>query len=835
MKKRTKIISALLMSALILQNITGTPANDLKIYADSAAITEIPGTVKTEESINGSFLSVSGFAKGNISDRSMYGEDSSEYRTVSTPYEFFQAINDAQNGLVKVIEITNDLNLGWLELDDNVKNDFPNMIEAYTGSLTSSATPVSNPVLIESGISCVTFNNIDGLTIFSKNGSSIRHAEIKFNSGVNDVAIRNLNFDEVWEWDDWRPSGFGSYGGHGNHKRTGWSFIKINGCNNVWIDHCSFGIAFDGNIDIENGSSGITISWCTFGDTDTSQSSMIYRTAQYLEAIYQQSKTDSSVSSFAAYGIMRDNGMSVEQIMQYMGFHSKCHLVGSGDKDTWYYPVLDADGNIQYDPVTGLIIKEADTSKTNANERLRLSLAYNQYTNMGQRVPMIRGGVGHLYNCYINDMSFAEISNVINSDPKGTGKTIRKQIEEAGGTVVLLTRGMDARDEASIAADTCVYYGSSEPIVGSEFQDSDRSNLNGAYAGYFGYNHALIVNSSVQKYGEDSAYVGSSWDNNGNNPFVAYKWYDHSTIGNFSWGQEGDSLSYDYKTFPLTDVKTNTDAYSGSGKLDMTNKDWTSISYSDDFKIKTVDKSSEIPIENISLNKTKAKLYIDKNEYLQLTEQLVPSNATLADDTLTWTSADESVASVSESGLVTPKNYGTTTITVTTNNGLKAECKVSVEKSVSSIKINAPENIHVGDEFYLTADILPADVDINTVKWGVSGGKLQLLDADTGLVRAIAAGTATVYATSNQAGNRIGEKPLIEKTTLKISESSSNLSGDTNLDGKVDLTDASDALKAALNIITLSDDAIKAADIDGDGKVSLSDTLDILKIALGIM
>ena len=139
MKKRTKIISALLMSALILQNITGTPANDLKIYADSAAITEIPGTVKTEESINGSFLSVSGFAKGNISDRSMYGEDSSEYRTVSTPYEFFQAINDAQNGLIKVIEITNDLNLGWLELDDNVKNDFPNMIEAYTGSLTSSA------------------------------------------------------------------------------------------------------------------------------------------------------------------------------------------------------------------------------------------------------------------------------------------------------------------------------------------------------------------------------------------------------------------------------------------------------------------------------------------------------------------------------------------------------------------------------------------------------------------------------------------------------------------------------------------------------------------------
>lgn len=36
MKKRTKIISALLMSALILQNITGTPAKILKYMPDSA-------------------------------------------------------------------------------------------------------------------------------------------------------------------------------------------------------------------------------------------------------------------------------------------------------------------------------------------------------------------------------------------------------------------------------------------------------------------------------------------------------------------------------------------------------------------------------------------------------------------------------------------------------------------------------------------------------------------------------------------------------------------------------------------------------------------------------
>lgn len=835
MKKYKKICCISISLSIIMSCLLyGVPQGAQKTTADTARVfSEIPGTVKTEEALNGSFLSVTGFAKGKVHERSVYTEGMTEYRTVTTAYEFFQAIYDAQKGIVKVIEIKNDLNLGWLELDNKTKEEFGgNLVEAYDGSLSSSKTPVANPVLIESGISCITLNNINGLTIFSTFGSTLRHAEIKINSGVNDVVIRNLKFDEVWEWDDWRPSGFGSTGGRGNHKRTGWTFLKINGCKNIWIDHCSFGIAFDGNVDIENGSSGITISWCTFGDTDTSKNSMIYRTTEYLETLYAQSKIDSSVSSFKAYGIMRDNGMSKEQIMQYMGYHSKCHLVGSGDKDSWYSADRDENGNLQYDESTGLIKKKADLSKTNANELLRLSLAYNHYTNMGQRVPMIRGGVGHLYNCYIDDMSFAEIAKLINSDPGNKGKTIKEQIEEAGGTVVLLTRGMDARNEASIAADTCVYYGCSEPIVGSEFQDDDRTNLNSLYFNFFGFNHALIVNSSIQKHGESTAYTGSSWDNNGDNPFVAYKWHDRSTVGNFTWGQEGDSLPYNYKTFPLTDVKTNIPNYSGSGTLAMSAADWLTIEYDSDYKIQKTDTSKEISPESISLNKTSAVIYKDKNEYLQLAEQLTPSNATIDNDNLTWASLDSTIATVSDSGLVTPKNYGTTTITVTTETGLTASCEVTVAKSVSSIKIKLPENIHPGDEFYLEAEVFPQDVSDTSVTWGVSGGKLQLIDENTGLVRALETGSSTVYATANLKGNRIGETATMARATVKINEAIIYQSGDVNLDSQVDLTDVTLSLKAALKLLTLPDESVRTADIDGDGRLTLDDTRLILKKAL---
>jgi uncharacterized protein YjdB len=68
-----------------------------------------------------------------------------------------------------------------------------------------------------------------------------------------------------------------------------------------------------------------------------------------------------------------------------------------------------------------------------------------------------------------------------------------------------------------------------------------------------------------------------------------------------------------------------------------------------------------------------------------LKPDVYPANAKY---TLTWSSRNSSVASVSSSGLVTAKSAGTATITVKTDNGKSATCKVTVTtKAVKEKKI----------------------------------------------------------------------------------------------------------------------------------------------------
>ncbi|WP_309087920.1 hypothetical protein [Domibacillus sp.] len=237
-------------------------------------IDSIPNTTRDVKEYSNRFLSVTGFASLGVKDRSGYYE-TSYYRKVKTEREFLQAVLDAKNGSVKVMEIAKDLNLGWKEL--NLSSE-----EAKKYSfITKYRDPMNgftNPTLASSGVSQLSIADIDGLTIFSKKGKTIKHAEIKLQRSENDVVLRNLNFDGMWQWDD-----------TGKHKEAGWAYIKVNGANNVWIDHCKFSIAADGLIDTENGGSNITISWSEFGlpaNENPPENSDIYQSIQYMEEKY---------------------------------------------------------------------------------------------------------------------------------------------------------------------------------------------------------------------------------------------------------------------------------------------------------------------------------------------------------------------------------------------------------------------------------------------------------------------------------------------------------------------------------------------------------------------
>ena len=83
----------------------------------------------------------------------------------------------------------------------------------------------------------------------------------------------------------------------------------------------------------------------------------------------------------------------------------------------------------------------------------------------------------------------------------------------------------------------------------------------------------------------------------------------------------------------------------------------------------------------VSINKSSASVY--EGETVQLSATISPSNVT--NKTITWTSSDTSVATVSTSGLVTTKKAGTATITAKTNNGKTASCLVTVKAAVANI------------------------------------------------------------------------------------------------------------------------------------------------------
>ena len=111
----------------------------------------------------------------------------------------------------------------------------------------------------------------------------------------------------------------------------------------------------------------------------------------------------------------------------------------------------------------------------------------------------------------------------------------------------------------------------------------------------------------------------------------------------------------------------------------------------------------------ITLDKNKVALDMSGTKTTKLNATIQPSNAN-RNTGITWNSSNTGVATVDQSGNVTAKANGTTTITATTQNGLSAQCTVVVETKVQ--RITASPNsaaIKVGDTFTSKITYSPSD------------------------------------------------------------------------------------------------------------------------------
>lgn len=102
---------------------------------------------------------------------------------------------------------------------------------------------------------------------------------------------------------------------------------------------------------------------------------------------------------------------------------------------------------------------------------------------------------------------------------------------------------------------------------------------------------------------------------------------------------------------------------------------------------------NEISLDSISLPQT-AEVELGKT--LTLTPKFSPSDAT--NKIVTWSSSDESVATVDNAGNVTPKKIGSTIITVTSQDGSKkATCTVTVTLAQNNGNTNNSNNTSNGN------------------------------------------------------------------------------------------------------------------------------------------
>lgn len=128
---------------------------------------------------------------------------------------------------------------------------------------------------------------------------------------------------------------------------------------------------------------------------------------------------------------------------------------------------------------------------------------------------------------------------------------------------------------------------------------------------------------------------------------------------------------------------------------------------------------------------------------------LEPADTT--EDDVTLSVADESVAKLEGDKLVAIRD-GTTKITATSGI-VKTSAKVTVTTKVEQIALSKTEGVlTVGNSVTITATVTPDNATNATVNWTSSDEKVATVDSN-GKVTAVAAGNATIKATSESDGD----------------------------------------------------------------------------------
>ncbi len=158
--------------------------------------------------------------------------------------------------------------------------------------------------------------------------------------------------------------------------------------------------------------------------------------------------------------------------------------------------------------------------------------------------------------------------------------------------------------------------------------------------------------------------------------------------------------------------------------------------------IKAKDETSDA-IQPTDISMSTNEVVLHKDETKQLEYILTPSNASTV---LTWESDNENICSVSESGKVTAINEGVATITVTTSNGLKAKCSVTIASPAKSVSLPKTKELTLGYRYVLEPTVNPVNGYADWI-WESSDNSIVTVDQN-GVLTIKRTGSAVITITA---------------------------------------------------------------------------------------
>lgn len=154
----------------------------------------------------------------------------------------------------------------------------------------------------------------------------------------------------------------------------------------------------------------------------------------------------------------------------------------------------------------------------------------------------------------------------------------------------------------------------------------------------------------------------------------------------------------------------------------------------------------------VTLNKLSVTM--SKGNTVTLSPKFTPSNTSVK--TVTWSSDNKSVATVSSKGVVTAVANGTAVITCTTKNGLTATCVVTVKViPVTSVAVSQSKLImQVGLTYNLSATVSPSNATNKKITWSSTNPNVATVSSN-GKVTAKGKGSCQIAAISAD-GSKMG-------------------------------------------------------------------------------